>query len=171
MKDFTHLIVILMAALLCSCGYAEKERHLFREGFIGIAYIVFDYEIDNPTSYEGEYRQYLIPETGILKTQFTMNLGPVQIEEKKEWIEFYYINDQGKRIKQIPNYLWLKEDERIDFQDSIVAFYTINNQVLTQDHKHVFRGIVIDTARNMQKYNFKEIMSTVRNGKSRFVKE
>lgn len=72
----------------------EQEIYLLPKGYTGHVLIILNQKDGAPKKYEGKARVYEIPETGVLKTQFSNNEGWT------EFPQFYY--DRIDKQNQIP---------------------------------------------------------------------
>ena len=70
----------------------ENEIYLLPNNYKGIVYIIFDQKNGAPKQYENGSRIYSIPQSGILKTQFSFNDGWRQLPY------FYYTVGRQKRV-------------------------------------------------------------------------
>lgn len=164
-------ILLYGAIFLCiSCMSMEKEKHYFPDGYIGEAYMVFEYEEGSVPIYKDEYRIYEFSGSGKLKTQFEPNFNSIPHYEKDEWAQFYYVDNKGNEAKRLLNYIWMSDSTRLLYQDSVVVFYNINYQTHTKYNEYQFRAMIIDTARNVDKYNFKYLLSGTNQELNEFIK-
>jgi hypothetical protein len=144
MKNLINAGLFLLIPLLSCCQRGEREIYILPKGFTGHILIIFNQERGAPRKYEGESRVYEIPETGILKTQFSGNYGwtgvpqfyygeikaenqiPVQIEHKdfsSDKINATLIttgsvtrNEDGSRIRFAECYVGTKEQVEEAYQ-------------------------------------------------------
>jgi hypothetical protein len=70
--------------MLFGCDNGEQEIIVAPKGYKGYIVIIFNQKDGQPAKYEGKKRVYEIPQSGILKTQFTANYG------WREFAEYYY---------------------------------------------------------------------------------
>lgn len=104
------LVIVILAQSLSSCQTGEQEIVIVPTDYTGYIVIIHNQEHGNPIRYEGKKRVYEIPQSGILRTQFSGNYGWVGLTE------FYY--ESIAQEKQIP----FKVDADSLPSDSIVAF-------------------------------------------------
>lgn len=83
-------ISIIVTTFSCAQEKGEDSIRLIPEDYVGPVVIIFNQSDGEPAKYEGNKRVYEIPKNGILKTQFTKNIG----YQKNE---FYYVSNEGKR--------------------------------------------------------------------------
>lgn len=99
------LSVAVGLSLVFSClgckQKGEQEIYLLPKGYTGLVLIILNQKDGSPKKYEGKARVYEIPETGILKTQFSSNEGWTELPQ------FYY--DRINKQNQIP--------VKIDYKD------------------------------------------------------
>ncbi len=88
-------------SLLASCDRAEQEIVLVPANYKGHIIVLFNQVNGKPINYKDGKRVYEIPPNGILKTQFSENLG---------WIGFveFYRGDLDTR-NRIPSFVLLKK--------------------------------------------------------------
>jgi hypothetical protein len=86
------LFFISIIIAIFGCGQEKREDSitLIPKGYVGPVVIIFNQTDGKPIKYEKNKRIYEIPDNGILKTQFTKNIG----YQKNE---FYYVSNEGKR--------------------------------------------------------------------------
>ena len=91
---FTLLPFIIIPACLFivrQINTAEPETFLIPSGYQGKIRIILSQKCGQPTKYEGKRRLYVIPDDGILMTQFEAEQGFINHE--------FYIIENGKRRK------------------------------------------------------------------------
>ena len=109
---FKTLASIFLLIILMACQRGEPEIVIVPEGYTGYVIIIYNQDNGAPVRYEGEKRVYEIPESGILRTQFSGNYGWVG------FTEFYYDSIAPEnRISYVPN----RYDSENLASDSIVA--------------------------------------------------
>lgn len=86
------LLIVSTFGLLMSCGPKKvtPEIFLIPSGYRGTVNVIFNEPCGQKESKEGKKRLYIVPENGILITQFKMELGIINEE-------FYYIDAKGGR--------------------------------------------------------------------------
>lgn len=84
--------ILLICVSSCAQQKAEDTVRLIPEGYVGSVLITFNQEDGEPKEYEDGKRIYIIPENGVLKTQFGSNYG-VQNHQ------FFYVNKEGNRTE------------------------------------------------------------------------
>ncbi len=84
--------MIIGLFLLASCGSKKvtPEIFLIPSGYRGTVKVVFNEPCGSKESLEGNKRLYIIPENGVLITQFKQELGIINQE-------YYYIDAKGGR--------------------------------------------------------------------------
>jgi len=99
MKQIQRILTtVLFLAIIAGCSRStpcEKEIYLMPEGFRGQMIVYFDQPDGQAIQYEDEARLYLLPPTGLLKTQFPRNGGCMGDNR----IQFYYEDEMGDREK------------------------------------------------------------------------
>jgi len=70
-----------------------KEIYLIPKDYTGKIEIYFDQADGSAMEFEDSVRVYRIPETGVLKTQFKFNAGPVYKDSRA----YYYVDNKGNR--------------------------------------------------------------------------
>jgi hypothetical protein len=88
-----HLILLFSSASLLGCGETgETSVYVLPKNYQGVVFILYNQKDGEQPKYEDNNRVYEIPSNGILKTQFTPNVGWRPLDK------FYYL-DNGKRIE------------------------------------------------------------------------
>jgi hypothetical protein len=94
-----HAVELILIAALCasiSCGrHAEPEIHLIPTGFMGDVFIVHGVTDGQPAHYEGRYRVYSIPASGVLRSETASNCCWWRGGE----VQYYYVADDGSRSR------------------------------------------------------------------------
>lgn len=94
-RNLSAIIGLSLLATLLSCRQiGEQEIYLLPKGYTGRVLVILNQKDGAPKKYEGKSRVYEIPETGILKTQFSNNEGWAELPQ------FYY--DRIDKQNQIP---------------------------------------------------------------------
>ena len=130
--------LIIFTLVFTSCvQYAEKEKHLIPDGYVGLVVIFFDQKDGTPKEYENGFRVYRIPSNGILKTQFSPNPGFSKVND----IAFVYKSKDGNEAP-IPEYI------KTSSADSISIF----NGKETSINKYRIEEYIVDKYVNRSKY-------------------
>lgn len=107
--------IILVLILYCSCKVAEKERYSIPYNYVGNIYIFSNIKNGASPNYRFyNTRIYLIPETGILLTEFRETYGIINKT-------FFYETKDQKSIK-IPGIPFSDDKSTLDAA-KIYAFY------------------------------------------------
>jgi hypothetical protein len=97
MKTVAVVIFVLLLASafnICNMQIGDDEVFILPDGYRGVVFILYNQPNGNPVKYELEKRVYEIPSNGILKTQFSFNVG---------WHHFgKYFYKQGDKLVEIP---------------------------------------------------------------------
>lgn len=90
----TSLVVLLLSLFAYfKSSEGEPEMYIIPNGYEGEIVIFFDVKSGTPKEFEDKVRVYRIPESGILKTQFSFNKGLIALKD----IKFFY---EDKNTKQ-----------------------------------------------------------------------
>lgn len=73
MKSFVKIILVLL--LLTSCQNREDETFIVPKDYQGYVIVLYNQKDGVKPKYEGGKRVYEIPESGVLKTQFSSSYG------------------------------------------------------------------------------------------------
>src|SRR3954469_1375560 len=84
-----NLFVVIQLLVACE-NSPQPETYLIASGFTGRVNVIFNQKGTQPAKYENGRRIYLIPENGILLTQFAAQYGLVDHQ-------YYYLNKNGER--------------------------------------------------------------------------
>jgi hypothetical protein len=121
MKNILTSLFLLFTLPSCN-QQGEQEIYILPQNYTGRVLVIFDQKSGEPEKYEAKARVYVIPQTGILKTRFSINEG------WKELPRFYYVEMDEKR--QIPvqvEYTKLSSDKvNATLASTGVAYKNIN---------------------------------------------
>ena len=90
MKKYIALIISLFILISCGSKKVTPEIFLIPSGYRGQVKVIFNEPCGQKEAYEGKKRLYIIPESGVLITQFKQELGIINQE-------FYYVDAKGNR--------------------------------------------------------------------------
>ena len=111
-KIYQQIIIIVFPFLIFyvyeDANSPSKDLFLIPEGFRGKVVILYNQKDGQEKEFEGKYRVYKIPSTGILKTKFEVKGDSWNIGDAK----YYYIN--GTEKISIKQYCLYCEKEKID---------------------------------------------------------
>jgi uncharacterized lipoprotein YehR (DUF1307 family) len=94
MRNLSILMGLSFLIILLSCRQkGEQEIYVLPNGYTGLVLVILNQKDGVPEKYAGKSRVYEIPETGILKTQFSNNEGWTELPQ------FYY--DRIEKQNQI----------------------------------------------------------------------
>jgi hypothetical protein len=102
----------------CSIERTVDAVWLIPEDYLGVVGVYYDYENGQPPEYEGDSRVYRIPQSGVLKTQFSSNV----------WIlsdKVYYLRKDSSRV-EIPFFSLEQKDDEIVRIDTTKPYYIGN---------------------------------------------
>jgi hypothetical protein len=85
MKSSFVIVLSLLVAFL-GCARTEPEIVIVPRGYTGYVTVIFGQKAGSEASYQDGWRVYVIPQNGVLLTQFAHNVG------WGEWPKFYYEN-------------------------------------------------------------------------------
>jgi len=91
------IFYVLVSISLNACAerkQAEPEIYLIPEGYEGSFYVVFDIATGQKPEYEGKFRVYRMPASGVLQSQFSFNEGWLVSTD----IKYFFVNKNGSRI-------------------------------------------------------------------------
>ncbi len=109
-------IVFLILLALVSCNKSESEIVIINENYIGRVIVIFNQEDGEPVNYYDNKRVYVIPENGILKTQFSDNNGI------GDFPLFYYKRISEKTLINYKPYNEIPEDTVVGYGPSVGNF-------------------------------------------------
>lgn len=103
--------------MLFGCDSGEQEIIVVPKEYKGYVLIIFNQKNGSPKKYEGKKRVYEIPQSGVLKTQFTGNMG------WREFPEYYY--EKVAPENKLPSFGEIKKVP----MDTVVGFMGANGTV------------------------------------------
>ncbi len=99
------LLIFLVGVLICtsSCMIknAESERYILPDDFQGVVLVLFDQEDGQEKEYDGEFRIYRVPESGVLKTEFSQGIGYRNIEYLRNGEKLHYLEPSDSIMESI----------------------------------------------------------------------
>ncbi|HZV70234.1 MAG TPA: hypothetical protein VFG10_11850 [Saprospiraceae bacterium] len=114
----------------------QSEIHYIPEGFIGNVYIFHNIKNGEPRERENGNRIYNIPQSGILKTKFSPNVGVMQNDDI---VQFYYVDGSGKIKEKIPSYIFLANYDSINTKNyiGIFGYNIISSTIERKDYSYL----------------------------------
>lgn len=107
--------LVLLLALCCSgCWTGDPEVYLIPDGYIGPVVVAFEQEDGQPARRDGDTLVYMIPPSGVLKTQ-------AEFPENFRQVSYYYVNEEGRRSR-LPDYTPVSEVP----EDTVQVFNVIS---------------------------------------------
>lgn len=99
MKTTWQIIIsltpFLATYLLFEISSSSKDIFLIPKGFTGQVTIYYDRPNGQEEEYEGEWRIYKIPQSGVLETKFRLKGNSINLSDSK----YYYVDSNEKRIE------------------------------------------------------------------------
>lgn len=90
MKKLLMISTVLLILISCGPKKVTPEIFLIPSGYRGQIKVIFNEPCGEKEVYDGKKRVYIIPENGVLITQFKQEMGIIDQE-------FYYIDAKGGR--------------------------------------------------------------------------
>ena len=158
---FKRIIILIFISLFinsCLSGtHIEKEVFYIPDEMEGKIFVLFDCEDGKPKKWKNGKRLYEIPPSGVLKTKFKENTGYISFKEEgiayevdkyKEWVEFYYADNEYRPIKKInyvpyyaPDYRSYLEKNGINATGTNAVSISSNGKdEYTNTHYYIFSG-------------------------------
>jgi hypothetical protein len=98
--NFGFILGLLLLSWSCNKPF-EPESHFLPKGYRGPVVIIYNQKDGLIKEYLDGRRIYRIPKSGILKTQFDENNCEMPYERRKEFVKFFYI-ENNEIVENIP---------------------------------------------------------------------